>query len=229
MTAPLPEKVIAAVLFGSQARGDFDTRSDRDLCVIFENVVFDEVAPLVSACAMLFGLPEDNFTAFTRGTAELMADAGSLFLLHLKNEGIILSDRGGFLAKLFCRLRAFDGHCHELALYRDLLSDVYESLESTGQPLELDLHILQLIVRNTCLLLTHAAKEPCFSRRFAYDRARALFPRIPLAPEAYDELSYWHLKYERGTGPGKCLPSTEDARRLARAVDETVAFAREAI
>ena len=81
-------------IFGSRARNRFDHLSDRDVLVVAPSEL--EVA---DASREWFASGW-SVARFTQQQMIGMADRHSLFLQHLKQEGIILSDEDGFLSSI---------------------------------------------------------------------------------------------------------------------------------
>lgn len=86
--------MISVCIFGSQARQTADPLSDRDLLLIA-----DEGASLHRAAAYWTSL-EWNVSTFERRAFARIAEVRSLFVQHIKQEGRIVKDDGGFLASV---------------------------------------------------------------------------------------------------------------------------------
>lgn len=84
----------AAMLYGSHARGDSTSDSDVDLL---------EVRPEWHEHR---SVERVSISAYTTDQLLRMAMAGSLFVLHLRDEGRVLSDPDGVLAKVLSEYRA---------------------------------------------------------------------------------------------------------------------------
>lgn len=78
---------LAMMVYGSQARGSADAGSDVDVLTVVER------------CPGSYKVGRVAVTAYTPAHLHAMAQSSSLFLLHLKNEGIVLSDAHGVLAR----------------------------------------------------------------------------------------------------------------------------------
>lgn len=120
----------AAALYGSVARGDAEAHSDIDLLVLCngasKKAVFNEVKPALS-----HEFHRLSLTLYSRREFKFLDRAGSLFLLHLKRESIILFDRNGFLSTLLSRFQpkqSYRADFHEsLALLDPLQAKVKNS------------------------------------------------------------------------------------------------------
>src|SRR5688500_6566967 len=83
--------LISLAVFGSHARGDSDTCSDRDLLIVGDTgsvLAVAEEQMLLAGCAC---------SACTTAKLRWMAVRGSLFIQHLRHESWILSDANGRL------------------------------------------------------------------------------------------------------------------------------------
>lgn len=86
-------------IIGSLARGSSDEFSDRDLLVVSDNV-------LRSAIVKRYSKKGWNVSEFSTRAFKRLADLQSLFVLHVKQDGRLLSDHDGFLASIFSSYRA---------------------------------------------------------------------------------------------------------------------------
>lgn len=84
---------LAIVLYGSQARGTADARSDIDVLQLVRNNGGIRASGNV------------NITSYSRSALDEMARRGSLFVLHLKVDSYVLSDPSGEYAKIIGRYR----------------------------------------------------------------------------------------------------------------------------
>ncbi len=158
-----------------------------------------------------------------------MAKAGSLFLWHLRLEGVILHDPDGFAKNALCNLKPYENHTTDLDIYQKMLEGVKTDFLNDKVLTEVDLHVLHVIVRNTCMVLTTLSGLPVFGRFSAYQRVLNLFPKLPLDHSSYDELCRWHILYIRGHNQFYTLPSSKRCRELLATVNRTLTFARSII
>lgn len=223
----LPNDVLAVFLFGSTARGDSNVNSDIDLCVVCENLNLTRLRDRKKSVAAIFDIPEDDLSIFTRDAALKMASAGSLFIWHLKQEGKVLFDRANVYKSLVQDLPEFDNYAEEIDIYKSLLSDVRSSLSMRMQAMSFDLHVLQVVVRNTCILLSSRGKTFMFSRRTAYESAKQRHLNFPINNHQFDILEQWHLYYTRNVQPEIPLPSIKCMRELLHSADMLTQLASE--
>ena len=89
----------AAALYGSVARGDIERHSDVDLLLVCSSSrkrpAFFEVQRLLGGC-----FNKISITVYSERELKFLRSAGSLFLLHLSREAIVLLDRSDFLKNL---------------------------------------------------------------------------------------------------------------------------------
>lgn len=126
---------LAAMLYGSQARGD--ARHDSDV----------DVLQVVEHGARSYSINELNVSAYTVTHLHSLAQRGSLFVRHLCNDGITLSDPTGVLTQV-------------LSAYREPAS--YASLRN------------ELAVVTAALRLPGATAYPRAARRAAAFTVRSL-------------------------------------------------------
>ena len=78
---------LALMMYGSQARGSADAGSDVDVLAV------------VNQDAGMYSVGRVSITSYTPSHLHMMAQSSSLFVLHLKREGIVLNDAHGVLAR----------------------------------------------------------------------------------------------------------------------------------
>lgn len=211
-------KILAVVLFGSVARGDWDSVSDKDVFVMCEDGSnAEDLLRLKDKCRKAFA--DANISAYRVKDVRIMASIGSLFLWHLKLEGQVLLSRKRSFEREIEGLQPYAGYRGDLHTYRDILADIETSLKRNGDLTECDLSLLFTLARNTCMLLCMKAGVPKFGRKDVYVSARQLFSNsLPLREEIYEYLFTWKMWYERGVPPVVALPDTLCSTNLIVAV-----------
>lgn len=170
---------IGSVLFGSEARGDFDEFSDRDICVFFDSITMRERPSVRARLAEIYSTRPAGICMYSKPIIESMARKGSLFIWHLKLESRILYDPKSFVANLFESVVPYSGYATDMLRYEQIALGVSETLGDTSLT-EADLHALFIAWRNTCLLLTMSRATPVFARSRALQVAHELFPTLPV-------------------------------------------------
>lgn len=215
---------VAIVLYGSYARRDNDNNSDCDMCVFVRNgkrwdgdnsVVIDFIGGAVKSI---------NCDVYSVSMLDSMLKHGSLFLWHLKTEGIILYG-GEFLKKKFSNLKEFCNCEGELLYYRNILLDLERAQKYIFLPNELDLSILFTIVRNVSMVLAYKMGRPSFGRLNSYNSAKSFFPDLPITKLDYEFLSNCKLLYERDCKISIGMPSAEKYMRIVDRVKELLDYA----
>lgn len=189
--------VIGSVLFGSEARGDADEFSDRDICTFFEDIRICERVSVREQLATIYSTKASSVCMYSRATSESMAKKGSLFLWHLKLESRILYDPERFVIGLFESVAPYTGYREDISRYSQIAFAVQETLAERGKLNNADLHALFVALRNTCLLLTIREGSPVFARKLTLEAAYELFPELPNIRQLYDVFSAYHLIYTR--------------------------------
>lgn len=121
---------LALMLYGSQARGSADPGSDVDVLAVVE------------AGAGAYSVGRVAVTAYTPAHLHVMAQASSLFVLHLKTDGVLLDDPSGILGgalAAYVPIDDFDTHRDQiraaasvLHVHADLFAIYGQSLARLG-------------------------------------------------------------------------------------------------
>ena len=213
--------VLAAILFGSQARGDSDSLSDTDLFLLVRDMPFACVKRTDNEIRRHATAPRLNLCVHTVSIFEQMKERGSLFALHLSREGRIMYLAQG-MADPFSGLSEFREHIKNIGLYFDLLNDCEESIRLHG-PNVFDLSLMFTVCRNTCIVMCHKLGKPHFGRYDAYECiAREIPCPLPVSHSLYRVLSAHKLSYGRGTPPNEPLPDGAESRKILSKVQKLV-------
>lgn len=100
---------LAEALFGSSARGDADTLSDKDILIVDDNVkiLAERSAELESRGA--------SVASYTFAKLRALSARGALFVQHLKLEAEITRDKGGRLTDLLADFSPCSDYSSEIA------------------------------------------------------------------------------------------------------------------
>ena len=93
-----------------------------------------------------------------------MSRTHSLFLQHLKQGAVILFESNSVLSLILRDLGTFREYGNELEIYTSIL----KKIRDCSVPNEFDLHLLQMVVRNVCILTSYHDGSPKFGRADAY-------------------------------------------------------------
>lgn len=168
----------ALMLFGSHARKDHAGNSDVDLL------------QLASKPRASYKLGNVNVAVYDEATLSSMATQGSLFILHLVTEGVVLQDTSGVLTACLALYKKPDSYLpvfRELRLLADLLATSQASYESAWQ----QYNDTAIYILRTLLFATQAAfGTPSFSMRVISSRLND--PELyRLSLLKYDSRSDW--------------------------------------
>jgi hypothetical protein len=191
-------------LYGSVARKDHDAQSDLDVLVVGD---YDgNVRSLTS------DLPQSEHLSVRRygwDSIRTMAEYGSLFLLHLKREGIRLDDQGqSSLSGLLDRLPTYQRAGRDIVGFLTALDDVDDSLSDDGDP-AFELAVIATVIRHSSILACYKLGAPTFGRSAAIRRA---FESLGLGSRASEAIGLYsfRLAQSRAIDPRK-LPTYDEA------------------
>lgn len=160
------EPIAAAVLFGSQSRGDAVAGSDVDIAVFADvNAVSELLAIKSELDRQCMRDSMINFSVYSTSTAAIMACEGSLYLWHLKTEGRPLVDHG-FLGPLFSRLNPYTKRkaIEDVETFATVAQDMSEALDSSADTLEFEAATTFSILRSVGMMLAALGGHFVFSR-----------------------------------------------------------------
>ncbi len=109
-------------IFGSAARGDVDSFSDRDLLIVSDD------KDILAAFKSRYSARGWSCTAYSWERLQRAADRGSLFVQHLKQEAQILLDSENRLAQLFANFATNASYKREADGAASLLGELTETL-----------------------------------------------------------------------------------------------------
>jgi predicted nucleotidyltransferase len=180
-------RVHGAILFGSFARHQANERSDVDVLVAHRDAVPEDLLDV---------MPEHVAVSFYRPQRlSALPRSSPLFAVHVAREGLVLSDRDGFLSTVLKQVRALDNQ----TIARTLTSTRERLAELRSQPHGLHLDVdataaeLYAIAKQGAMLLGAAESLYEFDRRAALVHA---YERIGLSLRERDLIDgleeSWH-------------------------------------
>ena len=135
-------EALAVMLYGSRARGDFRPNSDYDVLQLVSN----------GACSYSEGLI--NVAAYTAAHLGELASQGSLFVRHLRHEGIILADDHGALRRVLHTYKDPDSY----EPLKDALRAAVIALRSASEATECSARKVAAYVLRTALYIECAER-----------------------------------------------------------------------
>jgi hypothetical protein len=189
--------VIGVIEFGSTARQDADEYSDRDIFVVVEDVDADRLDHLRSLVSQDYATAPNSVACYSASSFDQMIAHGSLFTWHLCLEGKVLFDPDGVFIEAFANLAPYDAFMTDLARFRDLYTDSSEAYAESTVLDAFERHVLFIVARNVCMLLTARSGRPTFGRRTVIPAARELYPELPISAGVAEALAAGHLTYIR--------------------------------
>lgn len=153
--------VISICVFGSVARGNSDCFSDKDVLLV-SNSRFDAQETIKQWSSMGWSV-----SCYTPNRLLRMLKTGSLFLQHLKQDGVIVFDTDNWLHKLLVSFRPKESYLSDLVL-SESLARAADRIPSNLIQSYMLCDVLYTYLRNACIL--HLACKG----RFEFDYSRLL-------------------------------------------------------
>jgi len=158
MTGTATDRTVATCVFGSVARGDSDGISDKDILIVSAN---SAQRALESAVWRARGW---SIASYTPRRLVTMSHAGSLFLQHLKSEGLVLNDEDGLLRDILSSYRPRADYSSDVSDCLEALR-LIEGCRSTPLMSYWAADVLFVIFRNASIL--HLANDRIYKFSFA--------------------------------------------------------------
>ena len=155
----IPKQIEDIWIFGSHARGDFNTGSDIDLLLVSDSVI-DQVAR--EYFTETFGPSADLATYTYKGLTQVV-DRGSLFAWHLKNEATPLYTQGSRVKDLLNAVPPYTAHSSDLSVLIHLTIESLHSLKNSPNTWIFDLGVLGTSIRNTGIVMCNFLGKDNFS------------------------------------------------------------------
>lgn len=153
------------VLYGSCARGDADSLSDRDLLLLGNEVESAREGFIVNDATLV---------CYTWREFARMRAYGSLFLSHLARESLVLQGSSEGRRKfdsLTTALPPYERVQLDLKAFGTAIQDSRDALDSRDSSVEFELANLGTVIRHAAILGCHLMGHPRFNR---YDAVSAL-------------------------------------------------------
>jgi len=146
-------------LYGSHARGSVDALSDRDLLLVSDN-------PRELGSGLLPFSETANISQYSWQEIEGMARYGSLFLHHIRLEGMCLYEDeavAGRLGEVLQGLGRYTRADKDLRGFRTTLNDIREGIDDDAR-LPFELSVLATLIRHSCVLISYLIGQSTFGR-----------------------------------------------------------------
>jgi hypothetical protein len=219
--------VIGIIEFGSTARNDADHYSDKDIFAVVEDVDADVLDTLRIAVAKDYNTTPPSVACYSSSSFDQMIAHGSLFTWHLRLEGRILSDPDAVFAEAFANLAPYNAFATDLARFKDIYTDARDAYIESNILDTFERHVLFVVVRNVCMLLTARRGQPTFGRRTVVPTAR--YPELPLSASVAESLAAGHLTYMRNIPITQSQTEFAEPDRIVREVAALLDFGAEVL
>jgi len=220
--------VMGVIEFGATARGDADQFSDKDIFAVVEDVDVDVLDRLRLLIAADYATTPGSVACYSASSFDQMITHGSLFTWHLRLEGKILSDTDGVLAEAFANLTPYDAFAADIDRFSEIYADVCEAYIESNILDTFERHVLFIIARNVCMLLTTLRGQPTFGRRTVIAEARRLYPELPFSTPVAEWLASGHLAYVRNLPLEMSDSDSIKPERIMHEIEHLLHFAAKA-
>lgn len=217
--------VIGVIEFGSTARDDADQHSDKDVFAVVEDVDADVLDTLRGIVATRYSTTPASVACYSISSFDQMISHGSLFTWHLRLEGRILNDPDGVFKEAFENLAPYEAFATDLARFREIYLDVCEAHTASGILDTFEEHVLFVVARNVCMLLTARCGQPTFGRRTVISKARALYAELSLSSTVAEQLEAGHLAYMRNISLNLSQTEVIAPQRILGEIGNLIEFA----
>ena len=154
------DNINAVMLFGSWARGENDSYSDMDILIVTEN----EKQCRYSMMGTEYEVNREWLTIYSKDSLIRMKRYSSLFLWHLKMEGIVLYKRDTFIDVLLEQLPEYTKTFEDLEQYQCICNDIEDVIQKEDFTYIYELSLLAAVIRNTCIAYCYVHGEMIFGR-----------------------------------------------------------------
>ena len=183
-------------LYGSHARGLTDRFSDLDVLVVSDfKVDIEELRSKVP-----FSLDAAAVSQYRWGEVKQMAQYGSLFLHHIKLEGVSLFEPPHYAGKLWRILEGLGEYAlvnRDIRGFQRVLEDVSESL-NVGKWENYEMAVLGTLIRHSSILGCWLLTQPKFGRYEAVTEFVRLQEIEQSTADEFPDLYQYRLYMERG-------------------------------
>ena len=148
--------MLAIYQFGSIARGDNDTLSDKDILIITDNL---DALPNIRKSYQDSGY---TVSYYSPRSFKKMASLGSLFVQHIKNEGLCITDQEGWMKDLLSSYKPKEDYTIEILNFSEIL-ETTRRFNSKSSLFCCD--VLYIYLRNFAIMRAANSKKYIFSNK----------------------------------------------------------------
>ena len=171
------------ILFGSTARKKVDSFSDVDLLLIFDSSKTDAELPISIEIREFVPesiFPKNELLSFSVYSTESFADSyrkGSLFVLHVLREGIVLYDDGFYSSLSEENFRLSNDSLKNALEILCIRLEITEDLKKFNSYFIRCLTIFYAISRNLAFIVGALNEKPNFDRNAAFAEFAEIYPK----------------------------------------------------
>lgn len=207
LPSELLEATDAIYLYGSMARGDVSVDSDCDLLIAIRDCDDRSFERLIKATEGWHTELNCEFALYQISALKAMQKKGSLFLWHIKSEGIELYSSGQELKSILDHLPAYDGGAEAISEYAEIMNDIDIDNTDETEVINYNLSVMSTLIRNICIICSYEIGIPQFGRISPVDVCSAHFgDQFPIDIKQYEMLYQYRVAINRN----KSVPSQID-------------------
>ncbi len=200
----------AVMLYGSHARGDTDTLSDLDVLLVAED------PPSLQRPNSSYTLDGVSVSSsYSWSEIAIMRETGSLFLVHLGQEGRLIASTGRGEARLSAHLRNLPRYKNagtDVASFATSLEDVRAALDGDNPAVRFEMAALATLVRHASILGCYLLGQAHFGRYSAVSHFVTVAGLPAEIPVHFPSLYQFRLAQD-GRHPLPALPDQEFIRQ----------------
>jgi hypothetical protein len=129
----------------------------------------------------------------------------------------------------FGNLAPYSAFVVDVARFREIFEDARDAYIESQTLDTFEMHVLFIVARNICMVLTARRGEPTFGRRTVIPTARRLYPALPISPLVAEALAAGHLAYMRNIRVGRSQAEWPEPVTIVKEVDALLTFAEEVV
>lgn len=201
------EATDAIYLYGSMARGDVSVDSDCDLLIAIRDCDDKSFERLTKATEGWHTELNCEFALYQISALKAMQKKGSLFLWHIKTEGIELFSNGEELKGILAQLPAYNGGAEAISEYAEIMKDIDIDNTDEIEVINYNLSVMSTLIRNICIICSYELGTPRFGRISPVEVCADHFgEQFPIDMQQYKML----YRYRVAVNRNKSMPHQAD-------------------